>query len=563
MKDSATGIFETKLTYRNPTNEELKSNPSILGVLEGRHFVPGGFSRNGRYYPEDEEFGYLWTEQLKNPDLQEKIKNRTLFGTIGHDLDITEKEVREGKVSHFTTNHEIRKTNDPKMPYEGYAESYILNTPVGQCLKTYYEAGCNFYTSTRADGDYIKGKTKKNLEGEEVPILNPKSFKYERNDFILNPGFLEANPKLKESLSSDMLQSIYESYNQVKDGQMKNKKNEDNGVAIEVTKDNEVTPSDAKVTDKAGGEVPPAVKGVTKNPEVKPNDTELDKKDQKTLPEGATEGTVRHLLGIIDSLESKVKSLESKKSEQGDDTDDKEGDGKKYGKTDKDDKDDKTDKEDQGEAKKKSKKEQDDDATPDATDVTGTNTDTETPDETPEESMKLLKQYKEIGSVESINKALTSVKEFFTEVGKPNEVREALSKVLESSKKSGIDESLGSSEEVKLALQKISEFFSKFGSMKEVENNLDELKKTKMENQAHKVSERTGLDYKKVLEHLSKGLSEKEIVELYNRINSTAADRYLFVGEEDDKDNDDKDDADYKDNPDESRLGRVIRKISQ
>jgi hypothetical protein len=207
-------IFETDAKFRTPTIEEsvlppgmsnrIKNNPSIIGIIEGCHFVPGGISRNGRYYPENERYGYLWRDQLNRPEIKEILANKTMYGCISHIYEMDDNTFAEGKVSHFTTDAKIIETGNPKQPYIGWARSYILDTPSGRLLKTYFEGAGGLHCSTRADGEYICNEMYLVEEsGQEVPILDPKIFRWERVDFVRDAGFLLAKSELVKETSEN------------------------------------------------------------------------------------------------------------------------------------------------------------------------------------------------------------------------------------------------------------------------------------------------------------------------------------------------------------------------
>lgn len=157
-------------------SEVAKSGGTILAIVKGPHFVPGGVSRNKRLYTEE-----LWEVAGKDEDVQRKVANNQMFGRVGHEAEITDEDIAEGKFSHYTRNIDWKT---------GIAESVILNTPMGNTLYTILRAGTIMYVSSRADGDY----SGKDEDGND--ILDPKTYKLERFDFVQDPGFLDAKPKM-------------------------------------------------------------------------------------------------------------------------------------------------------------------------------------------------------------------------------------------------------------------------------------------------------------------------------------------------------------------------------
>jgi hypothetical protein len=162
-----------------------KKRPGVLAVVEGVFFVADEPSRNGRVYPRE-----LWENVLSSPDLKRMLQNRLLFGTVGHVEEQLDDLIREGKVSHVVT--ELKLLPDGR----GWGRAEILDTPVGRVLKTLLESGSKLSVSSKAYGEY-DGQT-----GEGYWRVSPSNFLLERFDFVVDPGFLEAQPKVKEVYES-------------------------------------------------------------------------------------------------------------------------------------------------------------------------------------------------------------------------------------------------------------------------------------------------------------------------------------------------------------------------
>ena len=166
-------------------SEVAKSGGTILAIVKGPHFCPGKVSRNHRLYTEE-----LWEAVSKDEEVQRKLANGQMFGRVGHEAEITDEDIGAGNYSHITRNIDWKT---------GIAESVIFNTPMGNNLYTLLRAGTTtMYVSSRADGDYC-GK-----DDDDNDILDPKTYKLERFDFVQDPGFLDAKPKLiSESKKKD------------------------------------------------------------------------------------------------------------------------------------------------------------------------------------------------------------------------------------------------------------------------------------------------------------------------------------------------------------------------
>ena len=152
----------------------------ILSKVRGVFFVPDGKSRNGRFYPKE-----LWENVISDPEVKSRLKSKAMYGTVGHSQKIDDDAILKGLVSHIVTSMEIKNG-------KGIGEALILNTPAGKNLNTILQAGGSMFVSTRADGTF-EGKR------EGLPVVNPKTYNFNTVDFVLDAGFIEANPSLAES----------------------------------------------------------------------------------------------------------------------------------------------------------------------------------------------------------------------------------------------------------------------------------------------------------------------------------------------------------------------------
>lgn len=170
-------LIDTSSQINESFKDEMeKSHGAIIGVVEGKHFCPGGISRNHRLYPEE-----LWIAVGKNPAVQARLKRNGIVGRVGHDPEITDEDIGEGNYSHFTKDIDWKT---------GFARSFIVDTPMGRNLLTALRARIGLYVSSRATGDY-NGKTE---SGDD--IMDTATYDFERFDFVQDPGFLEAKPSL-------------------------------------------------------------------------------------------------------------------------------------------------------------------------------------------------------------------------------------------------------------------------------------------------------------------------------------------------------------------------------
>jgi len=177
----------------NPTSS---SKFEVLGVVEGKSFVLDGVSRNGRFYAKE-----LWENALSDNEVKEMLRDRLMFGCIGHPENYTLDELlQDGKVSHIVTDLKLGKDG------YGYARYEILDTPAGRILKTVLSAGSKMKVSTRGFGEFVNEA--KEIDGKRYQVINPKTFKLESIDFVIKPGIADVDVKLIEKLEEENNEDI-------------------------------------------------------------------------------------------------------------------------------------------------------------------------------------------------------------------------------------------------------------------------------------------------------------------------------------------------------------------
>ena len=179
---------EQPLEFTEANNEVIveangeKSAYHILGTCRGVFQPINEPSRNQRVYESTH-----WQTQLGKQEVQERLKRRGMWGTLGHfDRKITDADIREGLVSHIITKLEVRESADNK-PYL-YGELEILDTPAGRILEAMYKGGADLYVSSRGAGKLIS------VVGDTMKHVDPNSFYFEGFDIVRAPGFLKARP---------------------------------------------------------------------------------------------------------------------------------------------------------------------------------------------------------------------------------------------------------------------------------------------------------------------------------------------------------------------------------
>lgn len=189
MKD----VIRETLAFEDLTAEE-KEKRHILGRLYGPVADVINPTRNGRKYSEE-----LWENVFANPIMQEKFKNKVMYGELGHPEDRTEVDMEKIAVS---------MPEPPKKDKDGRLIAYldILDTPNGRILKTLCDYGSTLGISSRGTGDLYTDD-----DGEEA--VDPETYDCECFDIVLVPAVESARLQFTEGLNKTktMKQALCES----------------------------------------------------------------------------------------------------------------------------------------------------------------------------------------------------------------------------------------------------------------------------------------------------------------------------------------------------------------
>lgn len=159
----------------------------ILAKVVGPAFFPDTISENNVHYELN-----AWELALADKRFKKRLGDRLVFGTIGHNTELSDDDIRDGNFSHLVTRVWINEAN------VGMAEYLIYNTGPGQRLNLLLRTGSKLRVSTKAAGHFQK------LKGQpKVKSVIPETFMLERIDFVIDPGYDEALPEVVESLQVD------------------------------------------------------------------------------------------------------------------------------------------------------------------------------------------------------------------------------------------------------------------------------------------------------------------------------------------------------------------------
>lgn len=168
-------ISEMKPTDTKPSN--------ALCIVEGPCMQFGKINRNNRLYSRK----LVEDRILKNPTVQESLKNRSMLGEGGHPenrIDISYPEVALAVEKLWIPE------GDGDMLWGRFA---ILNTPIGRILNELVQYGTKLGISARAMADSVQ------KDGHEVILEN--SYELITFDAVTEPGFKCARLEKTEAMS--------------------------------------------------------------------------------------------------------------------------------------------------------------------------------------------------------------------------------------------------------------------------------------------------------------------------------------------------------------------------
>lgn len=184
-------ILEVSLDLSEASWEFInESSDNESGLVDGQFIiarVSGPFfgidtkSNNGRFYERA-----LWDKVIAS--INEKLSNRELLGTIGHEGELDDLALRRGEASHFLTKLWIDETKKV-----GMGEILVMSTTAGLNLNTLLRSKVKLAVSSRAKGRLLK----RTIQG--LPVVDPDAYMFKGFDFVRTPGIPIAYPSLVES----------------------------------------------------------------------------------------------------------------------------------------------------------------------------------------------------------------------------------------------------------------------------------------------------------------------------------------------------------------------------
>jgi len=167
-----------KQTIKAETTK-LESNKTILGTFKGKCCDAAVFNNNDMKLNRE-----LFEKLIASDEYKDAMRNRYYMGFLGHPEDPNCQDFKDACI--VMTGMDI-KSND-----EIYGTFDLVNTPVGQVVKTFIDAGVNFGISIRGAGDV-------DAEGN----VDPDTFVFRGFDLVAFPAYNDAVPEFQIAASSD------------------------------------------------------------------------------------------------------------------------------------------------------------------------------------------------------------------------------------------------------------------------------------------------------------------------------------------------------------------------
>lgn len=185
-------MTKIRITESASPNKYTVNEPSevdgvnILARATGPAFFPNSISGNKVFYSLES-----WENALAEEAFKSRLSDRKVLGTIGHDVELDDDAIRAGLPSHIVSKIWIDYDTNV-----GMAEYLVLNTGPGRTLNTLLRAGVKMNVSTLCEGSF-----KDTTSFTEANEVDPDNFYIKRIDFVLDPGYTDALPKVVESIT--------------------------------------------------------------------------------------------------------------------------------------------------------------------------------------------------------------------------------------------------------------------------------------------------------------------------------------------------------------------------
>ena len=203
------GRFKMESSFND--NSNLSTIPEldtpVLGVFSGIFAKLDSMSVNKRFYSAD-----FWRKVLARPEVKHALKVGSMLGIFEHP-NVTKNFTKDGLV---TARHPQNAAFVVKRLWiEGnnvMGEAYLLNTPLGRLLGTYFKAKDRFgkpliqlciSARSYSEEDYF--------DDRGIDIMNPNDYYLQSFDIVMKPGIVGAIVKMESEDEDRFILSKLES----------------------------------------------------------------------------------------------------------------------------------------------------------------------------------------------------------------------------------------------------------------------------------------------------------------------------------------------------------------
>lgn len=158
------------------------NNSSIIGVFEGECADSNITNKNGLDITRE-----VWENTFASDEYAEGIKNGFFIGFLGHPQDVDCQQFKDACIvmteGHIDQNGKV------------YGKFNLIDTPVGQIVKKFIDAGVRFGISVRGAGDIYNNS------------VDPETFVFRGFDLVAFPAFPESIPEFTAIAASTDLEA--------------------------------------------------------------------------------------------------------------------------------------------------------------------------------------------------------------------------------------------------------------------------------------------------------------------------------------------------------------------
>lgn len=219
-------LFKLESLVKNENDSYLTSSSSVIpemsypviGKFTGIFAKLNSMSVNKRFYSK-----LFWEKMLDSEQVHADLASGKMQGIFEHP-NVMENYTKEGVA---TARHPMNSAFVVKKLWiednEVMGEAYLLNTPLGKLLATYFLAQDDRGQQLIQLFISARGYTEKDyFDANGIDIMNPNDYFLQSFDIVMNPGIKGARVKMESDSSNSVLGELDSFSKQVKSLQLRN-----------------------------------------------------------------------------------------------------------------------------------------------------------------------------------------------------------------------------------------------------------------------------------------------------------------------------------------------------